>query len=97
MDQDGCSIIDVSKDERLALYGCAASHPTWYDTVKTTSLAYFVLSVAKNEVLGSVPMEPEKTSAAHLSSMAGKDYLLIMRKKVELSTYLIPGDTSGSR
>jgi hypothetical protein len=86
-----CSMVDIGLGERLALYECAGGHPTWHDSVKTTSLSYFVLSVPQARVLGIVPMEPEKTSAARLSSMDGKDYLLIMRKKVELSIYPIQG------
>ena len=43
--RSGCSIRDVTKDEQLALYVCAASRPTWYDTVKATKLSYFIVSV----------------------------------------------------
>jgi hypothetical protein len=89
MGRNGCEMLDLSRDERFALYVCAASHPTWYDTVKTTALSYFVVNVPGAKEIGSVGVEPEKSSAAMLSRLNGHIFLLVLRNNVNLSVYRV--------
>jgi hypothetical protein len=87
-----CGILDVSRQERFALYECATGHQTWYDTVKSTSRSYSVLSVTQAKQIGSISVPPEKPTAAILSSVDGQDYLLILQNGVQLSIYSLPNN-----
>jgi len=82
-----CGILDVSKQEKFVLYECVTGHQTWYDTVKSTSRSYSVLSVTEAKQIGSISVPPEKPVAAILSTVDGQDYLLILQNGVQLSIY----------
>jgi len=86
---DKCGGVGMSKDRRLALYACAAAHPTWYDTVKTTALSYVVVSVPGAIEVGSVAADPRKRSTAMLSNLDGQNFLLILEDVVHLAVYKI--------
>jgi hypothetical protein len=83
----GCSILQISKENRIALYDCGAGHHTWYDSYKITDHHYVIASLPQAKEIGSAAVNPNANSFAIIASADGKDYLLVLLDGRDLSVY----------
>jgi hypothetical protein len=85
-----CRITDVSKTEKYALYDCATSHPTAWDTQRLTARSFTVVSIREGKPVSSVPLPLKQPFAGVLGRVEGREYLLLLRDGVMLETYRLP-------
>jgi hypothetical protein len=83
-------LVDISKDEKFALYSHVAGKPAAWDTVKTTAREAVVLSVADSKTIFSLPLPFKQPIAAALATASNQDYLLLLRDGIKLETYRLP-------
>lgn len=85
----GCSLVEESAEEKLALFDCGNSHQTWYDSLKVDSRAYFVVDVTTGAALLRVSVNPSKSAVGHLTTHEGKSWLALLTNDVDLAVYPI--------
>jgi len=85
-----CGLTKVSDDGRLALCECSDSHPTAWDTVKTTSRSVSVLSTADSTTVLSIALKVKAPIATALAAAGGHQYLLLLRDGIMLEVYGLP-------
>jgi hypothetical protein len=85
-----CGITGVSNSGRFALYQCAVSHETDWDTVKTTSHSMLVLSTTNNATVLSMALKIKQPTAASFATQDGQEYVLLLRDGINLEAYRLP-------
>lgn len=85
-----CGVTRVSDDGRFALCECSDSHPTAWDTVKTTSRSVLVLSTANSATILSIALKVQVPIVTTLADRGGQQYLLLLRDGIKLEIYRLP-------
>jgi hypothetical protein len=85
-----CGVTRVSDDGRYTLCECSDSHPTPWDTVKTTSRSVLVLTTANSATVLSIALKVQVPIITTLADAGGRQYLLLLQDGIKLEVYRLP-------